>query len=664
MTGLRGMASGVVVHPWMDAAKAADVDWLAWALGDARDRLEAGIGAAQAALHPQSEHGLAHAPAPGPGVRGRDASVSLARLFAALDEVVAAVAAHGVALAEHGPAIEALGVRLASLLPFSEQAREVGAQIRVHTDALSEADVRLRRAVEAATGAVPTGADPLEVVGFARRVGPMPSAARGHGTAGRPRSRADLAGLDTRGMERRILADPRLRTHLATAARPLGLSGDTPSAEEWVGLARRAGVEAERCERAERAVRPGEHAVDQVRDVFAALGLEAALRLSALWPALVGPAGGVPLEARARANRELLRAALADARSSDVALEAQGIAQRVADAGRLLPRLRSAAMEAYAGWESVRTMVALPVSAPLARRVELRARIRLYLRLLTGESVVSLLEFSSAGRGRVVELIGRPGPHTDRVAVLVPGTGTGMYGYHMPRGTCRDLVAADETGRTVAVCWVGADFPMGLVNESSSAHFAERGGPALVRCAVGLRASLAPSIAPGARWTVIGHSYGSALVGAAEKAGLPAEQVAYLAAAGAGPGVTAVSDYAVRDARGRPRSVHRFACTAPGDPIRWLFALESPGLLTVLWHVAARLAGRRAPWTNPLGVDPQRLPGVEVFEAGVWEEPRGEHRPGEPVAGPSGHAGIITPGTTAFRRLSAIVSGDTQPPAP
>lgn len=653
---------------------------------------------------------------------------------------------------------------------------------------------------------------------------------------------------------------------------------------------------------------PDARQIVAVRDVFEALGPDAARRVTLLWPALVGPAEGAPLHLRAHANRELVRAALVDARRSDIALEAQAIAQRVADEGKVLRQLRSGAMLAYAEGSALRDLIAVPVTEPFAQRMDLRGRIRLYLSLLADRPVPAgpagvapvdpsdaagvsspgtcthdaaetlgdgarhvpttadaqafrqpagrrrtLLEFSAAGRGRVVELVGELGPGTDRLAVLVPGTGSGLYGYHLPHETCEDLVAADPEHRTAAVCWVGTDFPMGLLNESAQTRFALDGAPALVNTLVSLRLALAAQESEttcggsgaagtysspdtqsghdaavdgvdksgrahrrpepdrtdhadyrpetdhtgrvnhdpesdgtkraahratdpgqnGARAreplvTVIGHSYGASLVGAAERLGLPTDQVVHLASAGAGPGVRSVRDYAQVDALGRDRAVERFACTAPGDPIRWLFGGDAPsssrtppaaegagappapdgsyapsaskspripriprrrryalvprrapgcgrwpearrrlGLRGViraalsglsraavhtrddlfrgdrttppssvvaepsefsLWarfpqrqhplvsEIRTRLSGLHLRWVGPLGADPARLAGMHSYEAGEWEAARRGAQPGEPVAGPLGHLGVITPGTTAFRRLSSIVS--------
>ena len=71
------------------------------------------------------------------------------------------------------------------------------------------------------------------------------------------------------------------------------------------------------------------------------------------------------------------------------------------------------------------------------------------------------------------------------------------------------------------------------------------------------------------------------------------------------------------------------------------------------WEWLGRL---RLRWVGPLGTNPARLEGVQSYEAGIWETDRDGARSGEPVAGPLGHQGVITPGTTAFRRLSSIVS--------
>ena len=641
MRVLNRLVSAVVVHPWM-VKRSPDVEWLAWAIADSADRLEAGIVRAQQEL--------------GAPRSGREASWQLAGLFAALDEVTNALTAHGRLMAEHGPLIDKLLHEMDGRVPFTRAWRACRTEIRRRTDELSEADVRLRRAVEAATAAVPFGVGWSTVLGTqARPRPPGPTRAveqPGHGHAAGEAApggelaltRGDLALLSTDDLERTVLGDPRVRTVLAQpvpraedAVRAPHDGLDLPGAaeaeaahatgqlspREWVRLARLSGVSEDdvacaaaaagvaallpesngasvadsappstsgrppgsdrdrpRSPRANPRTSPDARSIVAVRDVFAALGADAAYRLALLWPALVGPAEGAPLEVRARANRELVRAALVEARRSDVALEAQAIAQRMADGKRLLRRARAGVMLAYAEWEGLRSLISVPVTEPFALRLDLRARIRLYLHLISdrpvapGESTSTamrpLLSFSAEGRGRVIELVGGLRPGVDRLAVLVPGTGSGMFGYHLPHETCEQLVAADPTGRTAAVCWVGADFPMALLNESSQTHFALAGAPALVRTLVSLRLAHEQAV-EGARTdspgggplvTVIGHSYGASLVGASEMLGLPADQVVHLASAGAGPGVTSVRDYAQVDALGNDRVVERFACTA------------------------------------------------------------------------------------------------------
>ena len=106
------------------------------------------------------------------------------------------------------------------------------------------------------------------------------------------------------------------------------------------------------------------------------------------------------------------------------------------------------------------------------------------------------------------------------------------------------------------------------------------------------------------------------------------------------------------DPLGRPRAPRRFSLTAPGDPIRWAQRFEAP------WQVLPRAVGSRVRGRFAglsLGVDPKRLRGVTVLPAGTWEVARGIHEVGAPLAGPSAHAGVMTPGTGAFRALTEVV---------
>ena len=118
------------------------------------------------------------------------------------------------------------------------------------------------------------------------------------------------------------------------------------------------------------------------------------------------------------------------------------------------------------------------------------------------------------------------------VAVFVPGTGTQMDDFSDERG--RDLARA--AGRDSAMfVWAGGLFPQG--GEAVNASFSRDLAPKLLSFVEGIAMPSDASV------TMIGHSYGSAIVGIAEAKGLPADRVLYVAGAGIGLGNTSVEAF-------------------------------------------------------------------------------------------------------------------------
>lgn len=625
------------------------VRWYAWAL-----RSRAGV-VADAIAAIQDAAGATANP--------RGASAELRAVFSAVEAAASAFDTLADALAEHAEPLRALRDEMEGHRAVSPRtARAARLAIRIRTDALSRVDAKVRRDLEAAVRHLPeAGARGWgEVLGLpgAHRLGellgseaaPARPFAGAEAVSDAARMRESLARLPTSEAVLAVARDPRVRVRLAEQSPP---PAPGPAASVLAAV-RECGVPARLIRDAEAVAGDVEQAaaselaaeVDAVRAVFDVLG-PASTRLVWLWPRAVASLAGAPIEVRAAANRALMRTEAGHARRSDAELEVRADARVVSDAWTPLRALRARVVEADAQRGALRQLVA-PVAEPGALRADLRARIRLYLRLLTetgpgerphpaaGEEdgrprTRRILHFDPRGHGQVVEIMGALDTRTRTLAVLVPGTGSGLYGYHRNLETCHDLAGADPSGRTAVVCWVGGAFPAGMLTESSSPSWAQRSGPALTRDVSALAGGLGGHRP---RVVVIGHSYGAVVLGEAEKRGLPLDVAVYLAAAGAGPGVRSVSDYARVDPAGRCRTPARYACTAPGDPVR---------------------AIRRFPWRR-LGVDPAGLEGVIEFEAGVWETPTAGHAAGEPVVGRAGHVGVITRGTTAFRTLAGIVT--------
>lgn len=383
-----------------------------------------------------------------------------------------------------------------------------------------------------------------------------------------------------------------------------------------------------------------------------------ATRWALLWPRVLGSVDGVPPPLRYEANRMLLRATLAGLRGVDRgfddALVAHGARvqtswwRRVGHAVREAWDSREVLTQAWSpSWRSLRN-----------ERSQERTRVRLIESILHGREPAlenrpatgcntapqltpaahrQVLSYDDQWPGRLVEVRGQLGVCTRHLVIVVPGTGTTVTGFHMPSQFAADLVAADAEGRIAAVTWMGCEFPRALGNQATLARYARAGAQPLCDTVDGLlRWLLAQGQAVDV--TVIGHSYGGVIVGAAERRGLAVDKVIHLASAGAGPGVRTVADYAATDTLGRPRAVRRWVMTAPGDPIRW----------------ARRLLPRLPP--IDLGVDPAELSGVGVLQAGHWERDVDGHRQGDPVTGTAGHGGVANSATSGFRRIVEVIT--------
>lgn len=115
--------------------------------------------------------------------------------------------------------------------------------------------------------------------------------------------------------------------------------------------------------------------------------------------------------------------------------------------------------------------------------------------------------------------IGNPDTAT-RTATLVPGTGQDMAAFTGSDGKSLDMynatMQADRSlraGDVAVTTWMGYDRPMDLAQAASSSY-ANNGAGALDSYLAGVQASHDSGI-PLAIDTVVGHSYGSTLVGAA-----------------------------------------------------------------------------------------------------------------------------------------------------
>ncbi|MDQ0582438.1 alpha/beta hydrolase [Streptomyces rishiriensis] len=227
-----------------------------------------------------------------------------------------------------------------------------------------------------------------------------------------------------------------------------------------------------------------------------------------------------------------------------------------------------------------------------------------------------LLSFDGRGSGRAVEVFGDLA-HADRVAVLVPGSDTSLDTFGRFRAGAaalhHRLSAQTAAGsRTAVVAWLGYTTPGTVSAAVITPGRAEEAAPELREFLRGLRAVTAP----GSRFTLLCHSYGTVVCGRAA----PHLEVTDLVLLGS-PGTGAES---AADLRTRARI---WAARGADD---WVADVP---------HVSADLFGT----TVGFGTDPLSPSfGARVF-----------------AAGSGGHSDYFRPGSPSLENIARIVLGAT-----
>ena len=248
-----------------------------------------------------------------------------------------------------------------------------------------------------------------------------------------------------------------------------------------------------------------------------------------------------------------------------------------------------------------------------------------------------LLGFDPAGEGRAVVAIGDP-DRAGAVLTHVPGMTADLAS--LGGELARAERVADRAGRlgpataTSAVLWLDYDAP-DFVDEAASGRRAEEGAPALRRFQEGLRVA---HDGPPGRQTVLGHSYGSLVVGrAAAEPGLEADSVVFVGSPGVG--VDAASEL-------RVPAGQVWSSTARNDVIQW--AAVAPGGLVrdIAVTAGVPVAGPWLSFARP--------------ERDLWFG----HNPSDPGFGarvfgsaPEGHIGYWERDNPALDTLAAITLG-------
>ncbi|GAB2804291.1 alpha/beta hydrolase family protein [Streptomyces chlorus] len=227
-----------------------------------------------------------------------------------------------------------------------------------------------------------------------------------------------------------------------------------------------------------------------------------------------------------------------------------------------------------------------------------------------------LLSFDGRGAGLVTEVLGDLA-HADRVAVLVPGSDTGIDTYGRFRAAARALHArltreASAGTRTAVVAWLGYETPATIGLAVATTDRADRAAPELRSLIADLRTVTGPR----PRISLLCHSYGS-VVCARAAPGLDVDDIAVVGSPGTGADTAAAL-------RTRARI---WAARGAGD---WVENVP---------HLAVGLFGTRVGF----GTDPVS----PAFGARVF------------AAGDGGHSDYFAPGSTSLTNLTRIVLGET-----
>ncbi|CCQ13383.1 MULTISPECIES: alpha/beta hydrolase [Nocardiaceae] len=353
----------------------------------------------------------------------------------------------------------------------------------------------------------------------------------------------------------------------------------------------------------------------------------------AAWDPTIGNRDGLPAVDKTRLNDDLLVPITAAAESNLAAIEARhpdwARGENLPPSDGLITENQQARHKDWLDWTDEREQATSAVAGFHEVRNQLDSDDRVPRFLMT---------IDDQGRG-VIALNNPDTAHN--VATYVPGTGTELskIGGDMTRADhlldeANKLSPGSENS---VIMWMGYDSPPGLSDAARTA-FADAGAPRLDSFQDGLRAA---HDGPPSHNTVIGHSYGSTVVGHAMSDGgsLDVDNVVF--AGSPGVGVNRVDELALDGVASERMTDHVFATAAPADPVTWI----------------GEIAPAVAHGADPTG---------DAFEATVFESAPGNDSIHIPVLGdvgfdPDSHSSYFEPGTPSLRSMAQIITNTGTP---
>jgi hypothetical protein len=345
---------------------------------------------------------------------------------------------------------------------------------------------------------------------------------------------------------------------------------------------------------------------EDARARFENLAPADAAMLAMLFPKTVGHLSGVPFEHRADANDVSIIAALDAERDN-------------------LTELERRHEHNQHDWDFL-GLNNDDLNGPIGDSED---RIALYESILHEDRTI--LVFDPSGDGSIAELHGTIGAMTYNVGVLVPGTGTDLSSFQGTADRANNFVENSRPGELAMISWMGGDLPDGIVKDAPFANYARDLGPLLANFSHDVRQETEHSAGAGnnIQTTYAGHSYGGAVVGRSELAGLDADRVLHIESAGMG--------HDIRDPDDVPPSqadVDRYSMTAPGD-------------------IIGDIQGAQVGDNIGHGADPDEFDGTVRLDTG------NKAGSDEPNIGIGSHTSVFQEHSDAWRNMLEVFNGGT-----
>jgi hypothetical protein len=328
-------------------------------------------------------------------------------------------------------------------------------------------------------------------------------------------------------------------------------------------------------------------------------------------PDQVGWLDGVPAADRDQANRLMLESSARGI--EDRIRQLEGMAQRSPQEQKELEELK----QRMVGINAIRSRMA--ATGP-------------------GQERLYLMGFDTKGNGHAIVTIGNPDT-ADNVVTYVPGTGCSLD--HCAGDVDRTdrmtqmANSFDPSHRTASVMWIGYDSPQNIVPQATKDDYALGAEDDLSRFQNGLRVT---HDGPRSHNTVIGHSYGSTVVGfTARDNGLDADDMIFVGS----PGVGVDNVGGLHGADGQSMSgSHVWSSHARNDPIQYASYDD-------LW-----------PWDDDGNLQPAHdlvhgnNPSDSDFGARTFTSD-----PGKPLTTAKAHSQYWDPYSSSLRNMTYVITG-------